>query len=209
MKVVECALFMQRMTMKISLNSSADNAPSGDYVLTNFRYLSAYNELVARISQRQQTLALFVAIFTGLVTALIATRELFKSDDYTIQLIIAGFPFASIALTLLNYKYEQLISILREYLADLERVKGADHFYPSYNCDPQYAVRANKARHFHDLTCATLIFAYNAVAIGVYHSVSTAAGQPSTLFNVVIAFVGTVCIIANVALPKVHYQIKV
>lgn len=50
--------------------------PCGDYVLTNFRYLSAYNELVARISQRQQTLALFVAIFTGLVTALIATKEL-------------------------------------------------------------------------------------------------------------------------------------
>ena len=159
--------------------------PSGDYVLTNFRYLSAYNELVARISQRQQTLTLFVAIFTGLVTALIATKELFKTGDSTVEWIIAGFPFATISLTLLNYKYEQLISILREYLSDLEQVKDAHLFYPSYNCSEKYIKRANKARHFHDLTCATMIIAYNAVAIGIFQAISHTHSS-SFVFNVLI-----------------------
>lgn len=182
-------------------------SPTGDYVLTNFRYLSAYNELVARISQRQQTLTLFVAIFTGLVTALIATKELFKSGDSTVEWIIAGFPFATISLTLLNYKYEQLISILREYLSDLEKVKDAHEFYPSYNCSEKYIKRANRARHFHDLTCATMIIAYNAVAIGIFHAISH-TNSASLIFNIAVASVAVVCTVATLFLPKLHYKVR-
>ena len=183
-------------------------APTGDYVLTNFRYLSAYNELVARISQRQQTLTLFVAIFTGLVSALIATRDIFKVNQVSIVWLMVGFPFASVALTMLNYKYESLISILREYLSDLERVKDAHLFLPSYNCNSRYLNRANRARHFHDLTCALLIFAYNAVAIGIYNVIQQPSTQSGLLVETGIGAIGLFCVIAHVRLRKSHYVVS-
>ena len=182
--------------------------PTGDYVLTNFRYLSAYNELVARISQRQQTLTLFVAIFTGLVSALIATREIFKINQVSIVWLMVGFPFASIALTMLNYKYESLISILREYLSDLERVKDAHLHFPSYNCDSRYLTRANRARHFHDLTCALLILAYNLVAIGIYNVIQQPPTQSGLFVQVGIGSVGLFCVIAHIRLRKAHYVVS-
>jgi hypothetical protein len=179
--------------------------PTGDYVLTNFRYLSAYNELVARISQRQQTLTLFVAIFTGLVTAIVASREMFKANHPTVAWIMVGFPFASIALTMLNFKYEMLISLLREYLAELERVKDSHLSYPSYNCDPGYMKRANQARHFHDLTCAMLILAYNVAAIGIYMSLS---GETESNQLVVwgVGIIAGACFVAHLCLRFVHYK---
>ncbi|MHB1676932.1 MAG: hypothetical protein ACYCSS_05260 [Sulfuriferula sp.] len=179
--------------------------PSGDYVLTNFRYLSAYNELVARISQRQQTLTLFVAIFTGLVTALIATRDIFKTDHTSIAWLMIGFPFASIALTLLNYKYESLISLLRRYLADLERVKDAHLHFPSYNCDAFYIKNANLARHFHDLTCAALILAYNIVSIGIYIAISSTSAFYQLIICVCIAVIALACVAVHLQLRKIHY----
>ena len=182
--------------------------PTGDYVLTNFRYLSAYNELVARISQRQQTLTLFVAIFTGLVSALIATREIFKFNQVSVVWLMVGFPFASIALTMLNYKYESLISILREYLSDLERVKDAHLHFPSYNCDSRYLTRANRARHFHDLTCALLILAYNLVAIGIYNVIQQPSTQSGLFVQIAIGAVGLFCVIAHIRLRKAQYVIS-
>jgi len=180
--------------------------PTGDYVLTNFRYLSVYNELVARIGQRQQTLTLFVAIFTGLVTAIVATREIFKTNHTTIVWIMIGFPFASIALTLLNYKYETLISILREYLAELEMVKGADAHYPSYNCSPTYMARANRSRYFHDLTCALLILAYNIAALGIYMSINSEMSPPNLVVVFGVGIVALACFGAHLCLKYVHYQ---
>lgn len=182
--------------------------PAGDYVLTNFRYLSAYNELVARIGQRQQTLTLFVAIFTGLVSALIATRDIFKANQVSIIWLMIGFPFASIALTMLNYKYENLISILREYLAELEKVKDAHLFFPSYNCNSVYVNRANRARHFHDLTCASLILAYNLVAIGIYDVVRDRSSQAGLFVEIGIGVIGLFCVIAHFRLRKAHYVVS-
>jgi hypothetical protein len=184
----------------------SQTSPTGDYVLTNFRYLSAYNELVARISQRQQTLTLFVAIFTGLVTAVVATRDVFRTSHSSIAWIMIGFPCASIALTLLNYKYELLLSILREYLADLEAVKDAHLHYPSYNHDPAYMERANNARQFHDLTCAVLILAYNAAAIGLYISICGTTVQPYPLVIWGVALTGLTCFVAHLFLRRVHYH---
>lgn len=182
--------------------------PTGDYVLTNFRYLSAYNELVSRMSQRQQTLALFIAIFTGLVTALIATREIFKTDHSSIVWVMVGFPMASIMLTLLNYKYETLISLVREYLADLERVKDADGHYPSFNCDHKLIARSNRARYFHDLSCAALIAGCNTAAIGVYISICGKVVTPYSSVIGMIAVVGFGCVVAHLFLRRVYYTPK-
>lgn len=179
--------------------------PTGDYVLTNFRYLSAYNELVSRMSQRQQTLALFIAIFTGLVTALIATREIFKTDHSSIVWVMVGFPMASIMLTLLNYKYETLISLVREYLAELEKVKGAEEHYPSFNCDHKLIQRSNRARFFHDLSCAALIAGCNIAAIGVYVSICGQVITPYPFVIGMVAVVGFGCVVAHLFLRRVYY----
>jgi len=185
---------------------STPNLPTGDYVLTNFRYLSAYNELVARIGQRQQTLSLFVAIFTGLVAAVIATRDMFRTSHESIVWILVGFPVAAIALTLLNFKYEILISVLREYLAELEKVKDAHLSYPSYNCDPLIARRANQARSLHDVTCAVLILAYSSVATGAYIAICGTPEKPYPLAIIGVEGIGILCFVANLMLRKAHYR---
>lgn len=188
------------------MNPVSAPPPAGDYVLANFRYLSVYNELVARISQRQQSLALFVAIFTGLVTALILTREIFKTDHSAIVWLMVGFPMASVILTFLNYKYETLISLLRSYLADLERVKDAHLHFPSYNCDPVIMSRANRARYFHDLTCAVLILSYNTAAVGIYASISGPEAAPNRLVIYGVATVALGCFLAHLGLRAIYYR---
>lgn len=188
------------------MSTDTSKPPSGDYVLSNFRYLSAYNELVARIGQRQQSLALFVAIFTGLVTALILTREIFKSEHSAIVWLMIGFPMASLILTFLNYKYETLISLLRHHLADLERVKDAHLHFPSYNCDSGIMARANRARFFHDLTCAILILSYNTAAVGIYVSICEPSMPPNRLVTLGVGAVAFGCFIAHLWLRAIYYR---
>lgn len=188
------------------MSSQSSQVPVGDYVLSNFRYLSAYNELVARISQRQQSLALFVAIFTGLVTALILTREIFKSEHSAIVWLMIGFPMASLILTFLNYKYETLISLLRHHLADLERVKEAHLHLPSYNCNAGIMDRANRARFFHDLTCAILILSYNTAAVGIYVSICDPSMPPNRLVIFGVGAVALGCFVAHLFLRAIYYR---
>lgn len=87
-------------------------------------------------------------------------------------------------------------------------MKDAHEHFPSYNCSVKYIKRANRARHFHDLTCATLIFACNSVAIGVYHAISHSAGRSGLIFNLLIGVVALLCVIANLLLPKLHYKVE-
>jgi hypothetical protein len=179
--------------------------PTGDYVLTNFRYLSAYNELVARISQRLQTLTLFIGIFTGLITALIAARDMFKTAHSSIVWIMAGFPVAGLVLTLLNYKYETIITLLRRYLAELERVGGAQNYYPSYNCSVEYVAKANSARYYHDLVCGVLVLVYNVAAVGIYCSISNLWSAADVVVIIGVGLVGLACVAAHLRLYRRHY----
>ncbi|MEO7777084.1 MAG: hypothetical protein ABIY63_06100 [Fibrobacteria bacterium] len=183
----------------------APSPPAGDYVLANFRYLAVYNELVARISQRQHTLTLFVGIFSGLITALILTRDIFRTDHASIVWLMAGFPMASIILTFLNFKYETLISILRSYLAELERVKEAHASLPSYNCDSGYMRRANRARYFHDLACGALLLAYNCAALGTYVSICGDAIAPYAGVIALVAGFALACFLAHLQLRRIYY----
>jgi hypothetical protein len=182
--------------------------PAGDYVLANFRYLSVYNELVARIGQRQHTLTLFVGIFSGLITALILTRDIFRTDHASIAWLMAGFPMASIILTFLNFKYETLISLLRGYLAELESVKDAHLALPSYNCDAGYMRKANRARYFHDLACAAMLLAYNCAALGTYVSICGQAFHPFKAVIVSVAATALACFIAQLQLKRIYYMPK-
>ena len=178
----------------------------GEHVTANYRYIAAYNEVVARISQRQQTLTLFVAIFTGLVTALIASRELFRTQAMALDWLMVGFPAASISLSLLNSKYERLLSILRGYLAALERVRDAHLLLPSYNCDATLTAQANSARRHHDITCATLIVAYNLVALGIFSSITPVANAVYYAVLTGVGGVALVCAIAQIRMGGRRYQ---
>lgn len=178
----------------------------GERVAANYRYIAAYNEVVARISQRQQTLTLFVAIFTGLVTALVAGRDLLKGPGLTLDWLMLGFPAASVALTLLNTKYERLLSILRGYLAALERIGNAHEMLPSYNCDAGLIAQANTARRHHDLTCATLIVTYNGIAVGIFSSLSPLNNALASGVLGLIVIVALACVVTHFRMHRHRYQ---
>jgi hypothetical protein len=147
-----------------------------------------------------------VAIFTGLVTALILTREIFRTDPDSIAWIMVGFPFASLSLTFLNIKYERLISLLRKYLAELERTKDGHLHFPSYNCSPEYMEKANQARYYHDLTCATLILAYNMAAIGIFHAISGPGSRNYLAVMIAVGLVAVGCFIAHLRMRSIYYR---
>ncbi|HEY8966651.1 MAG TPA: hypothetical protein VIM58_09415, partial [Candidatus Methylacidiphilales bacterium] len=132
------------------------SSAANDHVSANYRYIAAYNEVTARISQRQQALTLYVSLVVGLLAALVATRNLGAAGgsgggggagggEYG-QWLLYGFPVASACLTFLNFKYEQIITNLRRFLSELERLNNPDLALPSYNTHPEWATRANRGR---------------------------------------------------------------
>lgn len=140
-----------------------------EYVTANYRYISAYNELNARTSQRQQALTIFITFFIGLLAALIAAHNVSTSLNSHIEWILFGFPVASATFAFLNYKYERIITNLRHFLSTLERYHNAHLAIPSYNTDQQWIKDSNHARRFHDYACAILILACNSIGISAFY----------------------------------------
>lgn len=140
-----------------------------EYVTANYRYISAYNELNARTSQRQQALTIFITFFIGLLAALIAAHNVSTSLNSHIEWILFGFPVASATFAFLNYKYERIITNLRHFLSTLERYHDAHLAIPSYNTDQQWIKDSNHARRFHDYACAILILACNSIGISAFY----------------------------------------
>lgn len=132
----------------------------------NYRFIAAYQEVNARIAQRQQALALYVTLTVSLLAALVALKPGVGESSLPVEWLVLGFPVASTCLAFLNYKAERAITNLRSFLSELERLEGADGTLPSYNTDPRWAVGANKARRFHDLAAAVLVFGGNAIGLG-------------------------------------------
>ena len=64
---------------------------ASDYVSANYRYIAAYNEVNARIAQRQQALSVCIALIVGLVAALVASRRI-ETASLPVEWIICGFP---------------------------------------------------------------------------------------------------------------------
>jgi hypothetical protein len=132
----------------------------------NYRFIAAYQEVNARIAQRQQALALYVTLVVSLLAALVALRPGQSGSEPPIEWLILGFPVASLCLAMLNYKSERAISNLRQFLAELERLDNAHTSLPSYNTDPRWSAGANRARRFHDLAAAILAVGGNAIGLG-------------------------------------------
>ncbi|HET8707154.1 MAG TPA: hypothetical protein VFM46_12700 [Pseudomonadales bacterium] len=132
----------------------------------NYRFIAAYQEVNARIAQRQHALALYITLVVSLLAALVALRPRESSTDVPIEWLILGFPVASICLAFLNYNAERAITNLRRFLSALERLENAHLSLPSYNTDPQWSHSANQARRFHDYAAAVLTTGGNAIGLG-------------------------------------------
>ena len=137
----------------------------------NYRFIAAYNEVNARIAQRQQALALYVSIVVSLLAATVALRPNGGASQAPIEWLVLGFPVASISFAFLNYKAERAITNLRVFLSELECLGGANEQLPSYNTDPRWSQDANKARRFHDYSVALLVLAGNGIGLGAAKSI--------------------------------------
>ncbi|SDT91238.1 hypothetical protein SAMN05444156_0675 [Verrucomicrobium sp. GAS474] len=142
-------------------------SPEHDHVAANYRYIAAYNEVTARVAQRQQSLVFYSTLVFGLLAALLGTRRPDGTASTASFWILYGFAIASACLTLLNFKYELTIANLRRFLSELESLNNPGLVLPSFNLQPQWAKGANAGRRFHDYTSALLIAAGNGVALGL------------------------------------------
>ena len=131
----------------------------------NYRFIAAYQEVNTRISQRQQALSLYATLVLSLLAALVALKPS-DGGSVPVEWLLPGFPAASLCLAFLNYKGERAISNLRRFLSALEQLNNAHQELPSYNTHPQWAMGANKARRFHDLTAVVLVTAGNGIGLG-------------------------------------------
>lgn len=137
----------------------------------NYRFIAAYNEVNARVTQRQQALTLYVSLIVSLLAALVALRPSSVAPVAPVEWLILGFPVASVCFAFLNYKAERSITNLRTFLSMLEKLGGASENLPSYNTDPTWSQNANKARRFHDYAAAVLIAGGNLVGLGAAHAI--------------------------------------
>jgi hypothetical protein len=179
-----------------------------DHVSANYRYIAAYNEVNARIAQRQHTLSIFITLVVGLLAALVAVKRLDGQNNLLIDGLVYGFPVASICLTFLNYKYERTLTNLRQYLSELERLNNLDLELPSYNTEPRWAIAANQGRQFHDFTCAVLVAACNAISLGAICKMYPEYWRPTSLFIWINGVVAIISVTVILLIPRFSYKPK-
>lgn len=181
---------------------------ASDRVSANYRYIAAYNEVNARIAQRQHALSIYITLVVGLIAALVASKRIEGQDSLPVEWLVYGFPIASACLALLNYKYERTLTNLRQYLSELERLNNTNLDLPSYNTEPRWAVGANKARRFHDFACAVLVMACNAIALGVFYRVYSEHFKPNAIAIWMTTVVALVSVAALLSITRFSYKPK-
>jgi len=178
------------------------NRFENEYVTSNYRYISAYNELNARTSQRQQGLTIFISFFVGLLAALIASHGAAGLSTAHIEWILLGFPVASASFTFLNFKYELIITNIRAYLSTLEQLNDAHLSLPSYNTDMHWIVNSDHARRYHDYACAVLIVACNSIGLSAFYVLYPERFHASGWVITVVAMIALVCAAMHWMLPR-------
>jgi hypothetical protein len=165
----------------------------------NYRFIAAYQEVNARITQRQHALVLYVTLVVSLLASLVALKSS-SADRSPIEWLVLGFPMASMALAFLNYKVERAITNLRRFLSALEQLGDAHKYLPSYNTDPQWSEDANKARRFHDYAAAGLVIGSNGLGIIAFIEIYPERMQDS----IVVLSVSTLVTLISVAILLVN-----
>lgn len=189
-------------------NSKMSEKYAQEYVTANYRYISAYNELNARTSQRQQALTIFITFFIGLLAALIAAHNATAQENSHIEWILFGFPVASATFAFLNYKYERIITNLRRFLSALECHNNAHLDIPSYNTDLRWINDSNHARRFHDYACAILILACNSIGVSAFYVLFPEHIQQAYYVITCVLIVAILSAGLHWFLPKFGYQMS-
>jgi hypothetical protein len=171
----------------------------------NYRFIAAYQEVNARVSQRQHALALYVSIIVSLLAALVALRPTGSTPPAPIEWLTLGFPVSSLCFALLNFKSERAITNLRTYLSVLERLGDAHEHIPSYNTDPIWSVSANKARRYHDYAVALLVAGGNISGLGAALSIYPSRFNESPQFTILTATLAIVSFLIVLWTPRWSY----
>lgn len=171
----------------------------------NYRFIAAYNEVNARVTQRQQALTLYVSLIVSLLAALVALRPSSAASPAPVEWLILGFPVASICFALLNYKAERAITNLRTFLSVLEKLGGASESLPSYNTDPMWSRNANKARRFHDYAVALLVAGGNLLGLGAAQAIYPQRFVETPAFMAVAVGLGVCAVVVVLLTPRWSY----
>ena len=159
----------------------------------NYRYIAGYQEVNARVAQRQHAMGLYVTLIVGLLATLVALRPSPGAHTAPIEWLLLGFPASAICFAFLNYKAERAITNLRTFLAELERLGEANESLPSFNADPRWSQSANKARRFHDYAAAVLVGGGNLIGLGAAQAIypQRIAEAPFFMYTVAILAIGS------------------
>lgn len=177
-----------------------------DHVTANYRYISAYNEINARIAQRQQGLNLYITLFIGLLAALVGIHGFYSAAADHVEWLLLGFPVAAAGLTLLNFKNERLITNLRTYLSELEKLGEGN--VPAYNLDERWIRHASSARRFYDYACAILVLASTAGAIGAFFVIFPNRFTASLPIVLIVSVLGCGFAVAHLLLHRQRYGLR-
>lgn len=180
--------------------------PNKSIVDANYRFVAAYQEVNARIAQRQQALTLYVTLTVSLLAALVALKPGEGSDKLPIEWLVLGFPVASTCLAFLNYKAECAITNLRHFISTLERLNSAHETLPSYNTDPRWAMGANKARRFHDFAAAVLVVGGNSIGLGAVVKIYPERMAENPIVIWISILIAVISLIALLLIPRWSYR---
>lgn len=186
--------------------TSPPAAGRGAIVDANYRFIAAYNEVNARIAQRQQALGLYVSLTLGLLAVLVALRPEAGRQALPVEWLALGFPVTSVALVFLSYKAERALTNLRRFLSQLERLNDAHLNLPSYNTDPRWTHGANRARRYHDYASATLAATANALAIATVYGIHPERMAANGAVIWLIAVVAVLSTLALALMPRLSYR---
>lgn len=126
-------------------------------VSADARYLAAWSEVTARITQRQNALYIFLA------TSGVIIGFAFSMKDYPVgarALVLLAVPLTAYTMALLHEKHNQTIALLRSFLAMCERASVTTT--PSlrdlsYNWNIDFSEAALRFRRYHDKAFAIAI----------------------------------------------------
>ena len=165
----------QRETSTTRKAPSPDLAAALGTVALNYRYFGCWNEVNARIAQRQNAVTVYVSLSIAILTILAsaplkahapANAELGNEFPLNPNILSLLMPLISLLFGFLNFKHDRTIAVLRAFMSDCEKL-GSSQGLPGYNSDNYYRQQADKYRNFHDYAAVMLIVMFNIICLAV------------------------------------------
>lgn len=134
-----------------------------------YRYTSAWNEVNARIGQRQNALNIYVTLCSAIIAILFTAKGKPPMDPRLFGMLI---PVASFVFGFLNFKHDRTIGILRSFLTKCEKISYPDdERLIGYNSSIEFRRQADKTRNFHDFAAVVLILVFHTIGLVATHNI--------------------------------------